>query len=320
MPIMDEKNKPRLLLIFLHGFGDNIMATPAVRQLASHYLIDIMVYDKTNSQQLWSELSYVNDVISLRLPAHPRYWNPVIFWIKDFWIVTLKILPYIRNRNYKKIIFSKIYIFPHVIYDTFPFLLSRYHKIDQIAYDLGITALISKKTDIQIPSDARLFADAFFKSRELCSKNIIVSIHMTTTEWQRDLDLELVQKVVDQISVELPNILFVMLGTPQSYKDEQLRYGCHVVGSNVIYTFNSEEGIDIMHSAAIIAKSKLFVGIDSSMLHCAGALAVRTVAVFRTKKIKPDQRVAFNSNITSLYCEEVNYNRLLESIKAHLIK
>ena len=317
---MNKNSKPRLLVIFLHGFGDNVMATPAIRELSAQYLIDIVVYEKTAADQIWLKSPYIFNVISVDLIHHPRYWNPVAFWLIDYWRINSLLKQYINDPVYDKVIISKIYLLPQFCYNLFPALRSRHHKIEQIAYEMGIHTLSSRKTEVFIPEDAFQFCEKFIRDNSINAHNKIITMQLTTGGKYRNLEIRLAQQVINQITLEFPEVIFIILGSPQNYIEEKILYGKHVVGDNVIYTYDAQAGIQILQSVAMIARSCLFVGIDSSMLHCAGALEKNTIAIFKAsnQKQKPSTLIPLNPNITALCMDEVTCERIVKDISNHL--
>ena len=313
--------KRKLLLIFLHGFGDNIMATPAVKELSKIHNVDIVIYKKTLADKLWSNLKFINKVYSIDLPYHPRYWNPIMFWLKDYWMVKKEIKKIVDLSQYDKIIFSKIYTLPHIVYNLAPFLLKRYHKIDQIAYDLGIDDLKNKKTLIKIPNKFIQKADSFLKKHNIGPTDKIMVMHLLTESTaERDFPLPLAQKLVNTLNDEYDNLKFIILGSKYTWVAEFQRYSMHLKGSNIIYTFNNQENEDILTGASLISKSKLFIGIDSGPFHIAGALHVNSIGIFRTNRIKSDQRKAYNENIYCYDNKNIDLTKIREKIKKLLYK
>lgn len=307
--------KKNLLLIFLHGLGDNIMATPAVKELSEIYDIDIIIYDKTLSDKLWGNLPFINKVYKLSLPYHPYYWNPIKFWLKDYWMVKKEVGNIIDIKKYDKVIFSKIYLLPHFMYILFPFLLKRYHKIDQIAYELGIKNLKNKKTYFNIPLENQKKGEDFLSKHNIGTDDKIITLHLLTVAKERDLSLPLAQKLINKLSLQYRNLKFIILGSSQTHKDEFSRYNMHLSGDNIIYTYGENFQEDILTSAYLIKKSKVFIGVDSGPFHIAGALDVNTIGIFRTARIKSDQRAAFNKNIWCCNDKNININLIIEKIE-----
>jgi ADP-heptose:LPS heptosyltransferase len=310
--------KKKLLLIFLHGFGDNIMATPAVKELSQIYDVDIVIYKKTLADKLWNHLDFKHKVYITDLPNHPRYWNPFMFWLKDYWMVKKEIRKIVDLSSYDKVIFSKIYALPHIVYVLAPFLLKRYHKIDQIAYDLGIKELKSKKTFLNIPSENREKGEAFLKENNIKEEDMIITLHLLTVAKERDFPIPKAQEFINKLNNEYKNLSFIILGSKQTFKDEIDRYGAHLQGKNVIYSFNENENEDLMTSAYLIKKSKVFIGVDSGPFHIAGALGINTIGIFRPSRIKSNQRAAFNKNIYCFDEKNINIEGILNKMRGFL--
>lgn len=274
------------------------MATPSIKELSKSYLVDIAVYSKTQSYFIWSNSPHINHTYNIVLDSHPRYWNPIIFWLFDYWKVKKKLRANIDLSSYHKVIFSKIYYFPHFIYNYLPFFFQRRHKIDQIAIDLNVPSLSFKKTSISIPKINNNLALNFLDLNNISIVNdIIVCMHLITVEQARDIHQDQALDVTFKLSLIFKNIKFIILGSTETSFLEVARYKKPISGINIYKTYSQTSQLDILTAASLISKSHLFIGIDSSMLHIAGALNIDTVAVFNTKKIKSVERVAYNENI-----------------------
>jgi ADP-heptose:LPS heptosyltransferase len=298
-----SKKQDRLLIVFLHGFGDSVMLTPSLKHLSKKYQIDVVTYDATLSHQLLENLCYVNKVIKVSLGRHPKYWNPIIFWACDYWVILKKVFQCCDLSIYTDIKVVKIYCLPHFMYSFFPFLLKRNHKIDQIAYDLGIKTLQDKKTEVSIPSK-NVVSAVKFANLNLINSKLTVLIHSVTVEKERDIPPEFVNDLISHV-LDIKDSNVVICGSKESYYQIYNREYEYIKSDRVFYTFNSVTSLDIMTVAELIRNSTIFIGIDSSLLHIAGALQVDTIAIFNRSKIKPNQRVAFNKNI---YSVEAQYN------------
>jgi len=304
----------KILLIFLHGFGDNIMATPAVKELSETYEVDIVVYDKTSADKLWMNLDFVSHVYSISLPYHPRYWNPVLFWLKDFWMVKRQLKKIAGIGKYAKVIFSKIYIFPHIVYFLLPFLLKGYHKIDQIAYELGIKKLKNRKTIIKLPDQSKKKGENFLKKKFPGSKQKIITMHLITTDQRRDFPLNLAAVLIDRLSKKNDDLKFIVIGTKDTYNLEFKRYSMHLNNKNLACTYDSRSNESLLSVAYMIQRSVLFLGIDSGPFHIAGAFNVNTIGIFRSFLIKSDQRKAFNDNVFCFDGKKIDLDLIAEKM------
>lgn len=273
------------------------MATPAVRELSLTHTVDVAVYDETLADKLWENLDFINKVYKISLPNHPRYWNPFLFWLRDYWVVKRRIDELAARTQYSKIIFSTIYSLPHIAYILFPFLLRRYHKIDQIAFDLGIQKLVDRKTVFHVPKSSVQEGEAFLSRHNIKQTDRIITIHALTTDQRRDLPLPSAMRLIERVAAQSTRLRFIILGTKGTYQEEWTRYQMHLQGDHVIYTYADDWNLDLLTCGYLIQRSSVFVGIDSGPFHMAGALGVNTIAVFRSSMIKSDQRKAANDNI-----------------------
>lgn len=306
--------KGRLLVVFLHGFGDNVMATPAIKELSLTNTVDIATYDKTLADKLWRNLSFVGDVYNISLSRHPRYWNPILFWLRDYWEVKRKIDAITAHRKYDAVIFSKIYMLPHFAYLIFPFLLRRRHKIDQIALELGINRLADRRTTIRFPAKSTADGEAFLERNNITESDRLVTMHLLTTDRKRDIPLPVAISLIEKVSERSRGLKFVVLGTRDTYREEFERYKMHLQGGNVACTYAEDGELDLMTCGYLIKRSSVFVGIDSGPFHIAGALGVNTVGVFRSPLIKSDQRKAANDNIVCFDGVQLDVDRISNSI------
>lgn len=130
----------KLLIVNYHGVGDNIMMTPSIRNLKQKnpqikiYILVIKEY--TAIKDIWSTNPYVEEVIVSNLSYHPRFWNPILFYFRDFFRIKKEAKDIARKYNISNIIIIKQQYLPEAIERKLPFLPK--HRVDRIAYELGI--------------------------------------------------------------------------------------------------------------------------------------------------------------------------------------
>jgi len=307
-----DNDKPKALILFMHGFGDNVMATPAVREISKTHKVDILVYNKTLASNLWLNCDFIDNVYDIELARHPRYWNPLAFWCWDRWRVLSKVKSLFNLRDYEKVLFPSIYLFPHFVYVIFPKLLARYHKIDQIGYSLGVKKLATQKTEVYLSHANRKAAVDFVLLNQLSEFDVIIGLHMTTVEKKRDLSPDFCRQIISRLEDELGAVAIVLFGSLDTKKQQEDRYGEHLAGESIFPTFDDRSGLSIMESIALLEVCDLVIAIDSSILHSAMALNVPCLGVFRSYRIKPDQRMLSNEKCMSCFMAEVTTESLVE--------
>lgn len=261
---MAKDGRPRILVAVLHGLGDNIMATPAVRALRKKFpkaYIAIMGLKTLPTSYIWKGNPYVDDYFDSLISYNPRWWNPFAYFLVDYWKI-MKELGAIKRIKH----FDKVYVVKMLLDRRF-----KSHKIIRIAKELNVN-LTSYKTDFFLTKKDFAEADKVLRKYKL-RKGKFVCLHRVASDYDRkSWKLEYAQGVCDTVKEKV-----LVFNSEKSYKIEGKKEGKHLQGKNVINYVSK----DLRTSAAILKRSKMLVGIDSIMSHLAGALGIPAVIMFR---------------------------------------
>src|SRR5690242_18174935 len=95
---------PSVLVVFLHGLGDNVMFTVPIRyynKLQPEDRISLLVCD-VGSAEVWRNNTHIHEVFASHSGHNPHYWNPAWYWVRDFWGVLGEIRSVRRHRHFDR--------------------------------------------------------------------------------------------------------------------------------------------------------------------------------------------------------------------------
>jgi ADP-heptose:LPS heptosyltransferase len=128
---------PRTLVVYLHGIGDNIMLSGALKERCRLYpdeTIDLIVLNP-GCAAIWQNNPLVHSV-TVYPASQPHFWNPLKFYLSHQFAVRRYVQQLNRDGRYQRVIFPTIQTLPEIIYH----LTGTYgpHKIHRICADLGV--------------------------------------------------------------------------------------------------------------------------------------------------------------------------------------
>ncbi len=278
--LKDKFGKRRILIVFGHAIGDNIMLSPVIRQLRADYpnaYIALAGLKYLPIRELWQYNPRINHYEDLDFEYNPRFWNPVMFYLVDYW----------RLRREASKLKKKLNAYEVYIIKIRKFFTSKQHKTKLIASELGI------KVEDMAPE---LFLDKihykkareFLNQHNLSESDLIIGLHRTAGDYKRKAwSIDEAQKFIDS----LPEAKFIVFNSTQSYKDEERYEQKHLHGRNLISI--PIPSPPLLVSAALISYCKVFIGTDSGLAHIASALKVPTLVLFRN--VSPSYALPYNA-------------------------
>lgn len=281
---MDEKmkmedSKLKILVVFLHGLGDNIMVTPAIRALRKKFpdaYIALMGLKTLPVRDIWKNNPYIDEFIESSFTYNPRFWNPIVYFLVDYWKIKREVKKLKKERG-----FNKVYIVQLLSDRRF-----KTHKIIRMAKELDVK-LDSYKTDFFLSKKDENEAFKIMRKFKL-KKGKFICLHRTSSDLRKNWDIDEAQKVCDT----LKKYKILVFNSKKSFLMEERHDKKHLRGKNVINYISKNLRI----SAALLKKSKLLIGVDSIMVHLAGALGILTIALYKNsnpKKYIPIERKRF---------------------------
>lgn len=130
---------PRTLIVYLHGIGDNLMLSGALKEYCRRQAVekvDLVVLNP-GCAAIWQNNPHVGEVTVYPHPQ-PHFWNPALFYFRHQWHVRRWIREFNHDGRYQRVLFPTIQTFPEILYH----LTGTYgrHKLDRICADLNIPA------------------------------------------------------------------------------------------------------------------------------------------------------------------------------------
>ncbi|OYT41036.1 hypothetical protein B6U80_02125 [Candidatus Pacearchaeota archaeon ex4484_26] len=272
-----KKGRPRILVVFLHGLGDNIMATPAIRALRKKYpeaYIAIMGLKTLPVRDIWENNPYIDEYFESSFSYNPRWWNPLLFQLVD----KKKIIREIKILKKEKR-FDKVFV---VTLQN-----RRLHKIDRIAKELGVKLITRNyRLFLKIPTKT---AREFIKKNKIKGK--IIAIHRVSSHYKRSWKFKEAERFINLIKNKDKNINFFIFNSLKSFKEEERREGRHLSGKK-IYNINT---FSLKSAIALFSLCDYFVGIDGFFQHIASAYKIPSIVITKRTLPQVDRNIAPNN-------------------------
>lgn len=242
-------NVRKILFLFWHGLGDNILATPALYEYKREFP-DIKIGWATKKEIKAQRLLEYNDCIDRIHPILSNPWNH----------------PEGYNKGIEKAIEEAINLSKQYNYDEIRLIPTQHdgnfnpHKIHRIANEMGIAfdKSTSLKTFITIPFDIEKSAKNFING---LSKPVIF-FHGETGFSQKNPPKDLLKKILGSIQSYCHKSTIIEMGTDYISNSIKLDYG------------------DLLYSAALIKHSDYVIAADSVCMHLAGSFEKPMTAIF----------------------------------------
>ncbi len=260
-PSEEELTPKRRLLVFWHGIGDNIMATPSLRALKEKYPDDslgFMYLKRIDKDGLFDENPYIDATYTCS-----DAWDDYA----DYETGVKAILEEARQVAEKE-------GYDEILPVTLRSCSLENHRIYRIAHELGVE-LSNWDTEFPIPQEEKERADAIFKARGIDDDDFVVAIHRRGANIHKYWDVEEAARFVDYM-VENYNAKFIAFETHTDLDREEAR---QLEGENIFSTYRLPD-MNLKLSAAFIDKCNLFVGIDSGPMWMATTTKTPIISLF----------------------------------------
>ncbi len=283
--------KNKILIVNHHGIGDNIMMTPSVRALKKSqpeteiYLLVTGEYGAI--KDLWSTNVYVTKVFASKFTFHPQFWNPVIFYLKDYPLIKKEAQELAREIKADKIFIIHQQYLPEFIEKKIPFLPG--HRIDRIAYELKVK-LEDFNYDVFPQEQHEKEALSFLKRHNLENTDLIALHTMPSNAGPRTWWLKEVKPFTEELHKRF-GFKFILFHDRKSY---QLQQTLETESLDEGYVFssyrNGEKEMGILSTAALLKKCKAAVTIDSAVAYLASAVNVPLVLLCHIKNTLDERK------------------------------
>lgn len=265
--------KNRILIVNHHGIGDNIMMTPSIRALKRSQP-DVEIYLLVSGEyeaikDLWSTNPYVANTFVSKIPFHPRFWNPVIFYLKDYPLIRKEAYKLAREVKASKVFIVRQQYFPEFLEKRIPFLPK--HRVDRIAYELKVE-LKDYYYDIFPQEQHYKRAQLFLNKYHLEDEHLIGLHTMPSNAGPRTWKLKHVKVLTEYLHSEY-GYKFIHFHSKKSYYLEKSLESTSLDSRYVHSTYqeNGEE-LDILTVAVLAKKCELVIAIDSAIAYIANAV------------------------------------------------
>jgi len=267
----------KVLIVYLHGIGDSILFTPALRfYREKHPDYELYILCLKLTEGLWKTNPIIKKVFASSYFNKPPHHG----WYHLYILERIKIQKEINKIRTENNIDKVVYIVPRSI-KLFKFLLPLPGKIRRLPFFhkfeeheiIKLCRLLNVDKNKLWPKDFKqeiYITDKYRKKASDILKKIkkpICVMHTSGSSKNKDLTAYEANKIIDYLKEKGFNII-ILNGNLKNSK-------IHLINSN-----------SILLSAALIEKSDLFIGIDSGPAHIAEALNKSSVVIakaFRTE-------------------------------------
>ena len=346
---MDYKSIESVCFVFLHGIGDFVMFTPALKKIKvinPDIKITVVLRKELGLRPLAENQGYIDRVLEMPLRKQPRFYVPWIFWTKEYWIIKKRLARLLKDEKLLKgERFDRAQVIYHQVFPTFLYLLfcpkrARAHKIESLAREAGVI-LGARELDtpvLQIPDDEVRKAGRALRAlvpTALASGTLLIGIQRNTMDRTRFIPLSAVQGFIDGLNAnggpknpksdKNPKFLFLVFADEAAFKLEQEVDGGHLEAANLFYSSRVEGGHDALGLAALVQNCDFIVSVDSAVFNIASALGKPVLGVFNNYKVRSGQRALTGGNVLCIDSPRIKtraedlllkFHALLENEKA----
>lgn len=297
--------KKQVLIVYLHGIGDHLMATSAIREYKRQHPdteISLLALNHPACAEIWTNNPDIKRVLFSSLNRNPRYGSP-LFWLRDYWRILADI-----NRVQKRYGFAHVYNIVHFympgkIYPYLPFSRYRRHKSEIVAKQLGV--VLQQKTYVfHLPHHVKQLARTFFARHHLLRKKI-VGLHYTASTQNKSLSSLQVRMILSELLTKKCHVLILSHLPEPSW--------LHYVRGVTWYQSHS-----LLKTAALLERCHHFIGVDSGIAHLAAAVGTPSLVLYmNTAWI--DNSAALGKHVRHYDFSRKDVARLLLEIKKFLL-
>jgi ADP-heptose:LPS heptosyltransferase len=237
---------PTIIIRRGEGIGDLLMTTPTVRFVAEQYPTATITY-ATN-------LSYLNGALPQALRYNPYVAN-VVDW-NNF-----------GPTNYDVVLDLHCPCLSHEKPKAPPI-----NRIDLFAQSIGIPVLKDPKPIYVVhPSELEWAANWLQEKMHLASKERLVIISPLASNINRSIDISLTKETIRLLKTKMPNIKILVL-------DHTVDFLRTIIWDG--YADYVGHDLPLRELSALLSFAQLLICPDSAALHIAGALDIKTLALF----------------------------------------
>jgi len=276
-----------ILLVNHHGIGDNIMMSPAVRALKQRSE-DLKIFLLVSSEypaifDVWKKNPYVEQVFLSRIGFHPRFWNPAIFYLKEYPLILREARKFKRAHGIERIRVVRNQFLPEPVEKRLFFFLP-FHRVDRIALELGVRVM-DYSYDLIFDESHLMAARTFLREKGFVRNDrpLLVGLHTMPSNaggrtWPPDLVNRFARRIHDRYGA-----LFILFHDRKSHDLERRLFRTIPDERIIVSTYDGHRGLDILTSAALISLCDIMVCVDSAIAHMASAVRVPLILLCHPK-------------------------------------
>jgi len=281
----------KILILKVQTIGDTLLITPLIRNFKEYYsdsIIDVMVNEGT--EHMLTLNANINQVIEYKRESY-RSLSKLQRLSKN-----IQLLKKIRQAKYDLVIdldegdrgafitlisgaktkIGSSAISSHFLRSAYTHLLPKRDNRHTVEINLDSlrllnTPIIDKKVEIFWSQE-----DDEFVAKKLLGVKQFIHIHPFSKGWFKDVNIQTTAQIIDYCEQEL-DIKAVITAAPIQRELDKLDDILKLCQSKPI---NLGGGFTLKQIAALNSKSKLFIGVDTAIMHISAANNIPTLAFF----------------------------------------
>ncbi|WP_028454046.1 glycosyltransferase family 9 protein [Chitinilyticum litopenaei] len=274
--------KRRFLVIIVARYGDSLLATPVLRALKQRYpdcTLDVLAHPKR--LEILKGLPEIDRLAGISKRAAqmrgwllPRQYDTALVYGND-----MPLIRFARRVAHDVYAFGREKSTKHLHWITPPAELmpaAQERALLAQALDLSIS---DWRLGYQVSPQEFSWSDAWLATHHLQSGQIIgLQLQSFPSKAYRDWPIAHFRTLIDLLQQHYPDWPILLLGGPES-RELASRLAQQYPNNHVISIAGS---YPFRHSAALMARLGLYVGVDTGPTHLAGALQIPMVALYHS--------------------------------------
>ena len=251
------------------GIGDVLMITPGIRALKEKYP-QVKITVAVDRHRVWDD-SYFN------LLSNAWFIHDVID------------ARYVDKRKFDEVVNISAVCIPYERKG-----LPAINRIDLFARHLGINFLEDPVPFLKIEEEESIWAALKIELNKISKDSLVVSFAPTSNEGKRSWSNKQASSFLKEMILKSPNALILFFDFQGNFDKKLLE------NKNILDCSSTS----VREMASLIGQSDIYVGPDSGPMHIAGALGVKSIALFGS--IPPEARVNYYKNHEAIVSETVS--------------
>jgi ADP-heptose:LPS heptosyltransferase len=266
----------KLLIFMLHGVGDQIMSTPAIKALKD-LRPDVQLVIATSEDRRLRDLWRLHPSVSeaIEVPHHPRYYHP-LYRLTEELPLERALREIARREKADEFIHVRLSRLPQIMHRAL-----RYpHKAVSFAREIGVEPA-SYNPEVHFGSEHDDAVDEFLRVSPSLSGRKLIAINRTTAQLYRYWPIEKFEALRDLLVAN--GYAVILCYTPITRAGELAidgravqTEGPHLGSTEELYRINAS----ILTMAALFRRCEAVVTVDTGLLHIAAATQTPTVGIF----------------------------------------